>query len=116
MKRAALSGLGRNAHVTMSGMAHLIQDLRAAGGLPPAASRTSMRRARNDIASIEAPFGALLQDVSCPAASGEVVFHTQAPMAMLSDTLKHSPSVAQYFVSALRERPCSPTTPWHILI
>eukprot|EP00959_Pyramimonas_sp_CCMP1952_P287111 6004271-Pyramimonas_sp.AAC.1 len=83
-KKAKLAHLGRNAHITASGMKHLLDQLREEDGLPIACSKDSVRRARQEIVFQETSFGPLLQSVSVVDKHGKSLdLHIHHPFGFL---------------------------------
>ena len=84
-KRARLAQLGRNAHVSASGLEHILRQIREDGGVIPTAFSTStQRRARQAIAFQSTTFGSLIQRRSAPSATDgepDVELFFQRPFA-----------------------------------
>eukprot|EP00973_Karenia_brevis_P076826 10669621-Karenia_brevis.AAC.1 len=60
LARSRLAALGRRNYVTMSGLEMLIKELREVG-IPECASRSSIKRARDEVIAVETGYGPLFQ-------------------------------------------------------
>eukprot|EP00959_Pyramimonas_sp_CCMP1952_P059327 1238994-Pyramimonas_sp.AAC.1 len=91
VKRRRLAHLGRDAHVSASGLEHLLRQLRDEGGVIPAAfSSSSQRRARQSVAFQSTTFGKLIQQRSVPSKTvgKPVQLFFQHPFAFLEAACK----------------------------
>eukprot|EP00959_Pyramimonas_sp_CCMP1952_P114427 2392546-Pyramimonas_sp.AAC.1 len=104
-KRIKLAHLGRDAHVSASGLEHLLKQLRDDGGLLPAAfSSSSQRRARQSIAYQSTTFGSLIQRRSAPSKklnAPPVELYFQRPFAFLEAACQVSEEFRSALVRAL---------------
>lgn len=81
-------------------------------GLPPAASRFAIARARNDCCQTATPYGRIHQTLSV----GCLEFEVQSPFAMLYHVARTSPYVADVISAATRRKPSTVVDPWHLIL
>ena len=111
-----LSALGRQTFASRSAIANLLASVRK-DGLPETFDRRSQFRARKEVARTATPYGPIVKDVAVPLANGqEMQLSLQCPFAFCHFVCEHSPDYARIFEEALSKHPCSPATPWNILL
>ena len=104
---AKLAKLGHKSYASASSVEHLLKTIESES-LPIAFSRRTQRRAVKSICDTDTRYGKLLHDL---------------PMAWSSmqrrqdgDTLPRSPHYAEIVRRALEEWPCTPATPWNLIL
>jgi len=86
-------------------------------GLPPAASRRTIGRCRDDVAQLQTPYGPLHRTLSVPSRAGAAVeLEVQNPFAMLYHTAAVSPYVAGLILQAAQREPPSAASPWKLFL
>ena len=103
-------------HQSASALAATL-DLIEQEGLPELHSRKDLRNARNLVCNDETPFGPILQDM-------EVIDKNDVrrqvgfahPFAMLWSAVTLSQSFKLFLEERLRECPCSPESPWRLVL
>ena len=81
--------------------------------LPDISGRNSVRDARDRYVSVKTPFGTLHQSLDL---GGGISVEVQHPMAMLYVVVSKSEAFCALMVRALDRFPCSPATPWQLII
>ena len=111
-----LNSLGKASYANRSAIEKLVTHLRKQG-FPEVSSRASQYRARKEICRTETAYGTLVQKVSVPLSKGgETMVSMQAPLPFFVYNCEHSESYARIVRDALNANPCSPATPWHIIL
>ena len=115
-KRAlALNSLGKESYASQYAITNLVAHIRKHGA-PETYSRASQYRASKKCITVT-QYGTTCQQVSLPTSKGgEISVTTQAPLPFLAYTCDQSESYARIVGSALRASPCSPSSPWHIIV
>ena len=112
-----LISLGRASYASHSAISSLTKHLKE-HGLPEASSRSSQYRARKDICrQREGDYGPLIVDKELALANGEpqqVSF--QNPFAWLQYNCLHSTDFAAIVQAAVRAHPCTPSSPWRLIL
>ena len=107
-KRARkLTRLGRTAHVTQSGLSHLLRSIDNEG-LPSAYSRTSQYRGRRKTCAELTPYGSLTETVTV----GHLPIGVQNPFSMIHMCCSH----AEGFAKLMRNTLSRVQPPWSIVI
>ena len=81
--------------------------------LPDGSTRFGVMRARNKYVSVASPFGPLHQSIDL---GGGISAEVQHPMAMLYTVVSKSDAFCVLMARALARFPCSPATPWKLII
>lgn len=81
-------------------------------GLPPAASRSTIARARNDRCQTATPYGLIHQTLTV----GGFEFEVQNPFAILHHVAKTSHYFADVISSAAHRKPSSVEEPWELIL
>ena len=115
-----LISLGRASYASKSAIASLLAVIDAEG-LPETYSRTAQYRARKDICRERAgQYGPLVVDVQLPldqsSGGGSQKFSMQNVFAFLEHHCKNSPHYAHLMQAALKKYPCSPSSPWRLIL
>ena len=111
-----LNSLGKASYANRSAIEKLVTHLRKQG-FPEVSSRASQYRARKEICRTETAYGTLVQKVSVPLSKGgETMVSMQATLPFFVYNCEHSESYARIVRDALNANPCSPATPWHIIL
>lgn len=112
-----LISLGRASYASHSAISSLMNHVKT-HGLPEATSRSQQYRARKDICrQREGDYGPLVVDRELALANGEpkqVSF--QNPFTWLQHNCLQSKDFATIMQAALRAHPCSPSSPWRLII
>ena len=83
-------------------------------GVPSAISRTSMWRARKEIATRITPFGKLVQEFTIPLPDGDYDVAVQQPMAMMYVAYQECEPFRKLMDDSVAAHPPSKTAPWRI--
>ena len=81
--------------------------------LPNVNHRIDTARARDHYVSLATPFGTLHQSIDL---GGGISAEVQHPMAMLYTVVSKSEAFGALMARALARFPCSPATPWRLVI
>jgi hypothetical protein len=102
-KRARLTDLGRDSHLTNSALAAVLRQVRD-DGMPEAFSETTQRRHRRQVAETSTIFGPILQTVSVKGTSRQSLqIHVQHPLAMLAATVEKSTRFRELLRATLQQ-------------
>jgi hypothetical protein len=99
-------------HVSANALSAILSEVNL-HGMPDLTHRQGMREARNFTVDQNTYYGTLLQDVSLPNGECLVVSH---PFAMLAYTLEKFEPFWQFFKHRLSVCPCTPATPWNMVL
>eukprot|EP00971_Amphidinium_carterae_P262428 5205531-Amphidinium_carterae.1 len=103
-------------HITQSALAAVLK-VASECSLPTAASRATIRAARDVCATESTPYGPLHAAFECTLTSGGTVkLECQHPMAMMYYLCCHSASYAMMVKRAHDQNPSGPTKPWNIIV
>ena len=103
-------------HCSASALAHILTDIKR-HGLPELTDRASMRKGRDRVAALDTPFGPILKHIEVLNAAGDTVqFPIACPFASLTHALESSTSLQKLVQRQLLRHPCSPESPWNIII
>ena len=101
-------------HVTMSGLACVLAEVRDIG-LPNAFSRRTQARARRSGAAVPTPYGPVMQTRKLLLTNGEMDLPVQAPLPMLWAAAQRGP-FGDLLAEALVRAPATPAQPWHLIL
>jgi hypothetical protein len=112
----------KSAHVTASGMASVLEEVRQ-GGLPEAFSRRTQYRTRQKLATAGTDYGPLVAVVKLPlkgtgSDSKNIIhmdLHVQAPLPMLLTACKQGP-FATMLGEALARKSANRAQPWNLVL
>ena len=111
-----LMSLGRASFVSKSGIAHLLGTVKAEG-LPQTFDRSAQYRARKKATATQTPYGKLVDSMPIVFPDGtEVSIAFQNPLAFLYYICQKSADYAEIVREALERHPCSPATPWNLIM
>jgi len=112
-----LVSLGRTSYASKSAIAKLLAHVDQ-HGIPEIYSRTSQYNARKEICrKREGDYGSMIVDTQLALASGEQqTFSMQNPFAWLQHNCMHSKDFAKIMQSALNTYPCTPASPWRLIL
>ncbi len=111
-----LMSLGRASFVSKSGIAKLLKDVED-NGIPDTYDRSAQYRARKDICNTETPYGRLVENVVCQGTNGkDFPIPFQNPLAFIAYHAENSPHYAEILERALAKKPCTPSTPWKVIL
>jgi hypothetical protein len=116
---STLVGIGRRKFVSVSALADILKDLKE-HGLPDAISRSSIKRARDsEFDSYVIPgYGAVVRPINSGTdENGDpCMFWLADSRACLYYMIKECPKLERFIQQRLLEHPCSPGSPWNIII
>ena len=113
---AALAALGKESYASQSAIANLLKHVKR-HGIPTAFSRPSQYRAKKEICATRTDFGTITQQVSLPLSKGDSKDVTmQAPLPFFAYNCEQSDTYARIVGDAMRAHPCTPASPWHIIL
>ena len=110
-QRHRLTTLGRESHVSQSGLHKLVAAF-AQDGMPVHANRKVQYKARKERCSEHTPYGKLVESFDLPCKKGTLTIGVQNPMAMIYRTCSVVPSFAALMRAKLAVNPL----PWRIII
>jgi len=111
-----LMSLGRASFVSKSGIAKLLATIKS-DGLPVTFDRSAQFRARKHVCHKGTPYGDLVSTMMVERVDGgEAVLAYQNPLAFLYQVCRESPHYAEIVRRALDLHPCSPSTPWTLIL
>ena len=115
-----LQKLGKKSYLSGRALQEILKDVNV-DGLPIAFSRATQRRALASLCSTETPYGKLVHDVPmahrkvrCQDSDDTIPF--QNPLAWLYYNCQKSPHYAELVRRALEQHPCTPATPWNLIL
>ena len=112
-----LASLGRGKYVSDSGLATILSNIRVLYDVPlPASSRQSIKRSRQEELTAHPSTGELIRDVELTVAGKEHVVSIIHPISLLNHLCSSSPPFARYMKTALQKYPCTPSSPWNIIL
>ena len=112
----ALMSLGRASYASKSGIASLVSHIKA-HGVPDTFDKTAQFRARKTVCRTETPYGKLVVELPVEFSTGPPgKLGFQNPLAFLHYHCGESKHYAQIVSDALRRSPCSPQSPWRMII
>ena len=109
--RSRLCSLGRASYVSQSGMEKLLKSVRE-DGLPASFSRATQYRARKDCCYSGTAYGSILTIKRI----SDIDIAFQNPAAFLAYSCEHSPCFASIVSSAFDRHPCTPSSPWTVIL
>ena len=102
--------------MSQSALSEVLRAVKAADSLPAGHSRHSLKRARQNKAGVETPYGQICRTWTVEKEDGSVMqVHYQDPAAMLWHLVDQSPSLATFLQQRLNEHPCSGVNPWGLI-
>ena len=117
--------LGRASYASKSAIEKLVAEVRT-GGLPEGCDRSVQYRARKAMAATEGQYGKLvvelpIEGVPTPTnkKDSDPLSQTmgfQNPLAFFEYNCRESPHYAKIVQRANEKHPCTPATPWHLII
>jgi hypothetical protein len=112
-----LVSLGRSSYASKSAISKLLAHIEK-DGLPETYSRAEQYRARKEICrKREGEYGPLVVDTQLPLEGGEPQkFSIQNVFAFLQHNCMHSEHYAKIMQMALSRYPCSPSSPWRLIL
>ena len=110
-----LCSLGKSSHVTQSGLDKLLADCKE-NGMPESFSRRTQYRAREDICTTDTMYGPLVTEKTLNCKGERVKVGFQNPLAFIRYHCANSPHYAQIVEETLARNPCTPQTPWDIIL
>jgi hypothetical protein len=116
-----LAMLGRNTHITKSGIADLLTVVKT-HGMPKHFSKSTQARHRKAICAAQTPYGTLVQKMTVPIEANEgqpsksIDIALQHPLAVLFDSCKNLRGFARVVKETMAKTPCSVTKPWHVVL
>ena len=116
-RASELVSLGRSSYASKSAIAKLLAHIDSAG-LPDTFPRSSQYRARKEICrKREGEYGPLVIDTQVPLdGGGSQKFSIQNVFAFLQHNCMHSEHYAKIMQTALSRYPCSPSSPWRLIL
>ena len=112
----ALISLGQKSYANHSGIEALLKHI-SAHGTPFTSSRKVQYDARKTITRTVTAYGPMVVDVDVPlAAGGTTQIPFQNPLACFVYQCKDSPHYASIVQEALRRHPCTPGSPWKLIL
>ena len=84
--------------------------------MPSASSRQSQQRARKTVCGKETPYGPCVVDIDLPLMDKPFTIGIIDPFAMLWRLFSECERFRTLIKDALRASPCSPSSPWHMII
>ena len=117
-RHRVLMTLGKDSYASGSAINSLLHDVEELGdALPSEHSRKTLYRARQTVCNEATPYGPLVVTADVPGISKST--HTiaiQNPIAMLWKAVQISTWFSTLIADTLRDKPCSPSSPWSIVI
>jgi hypothetical protein len=111
-----LMSLGRASFVSKSGIAKLLHTVEKEG-LPATYDRSAQFRARKQVCQTSTPYGKLVVTIPVVFPDGtEGDIACQNPLAYLYYNCQKSPHYAEIVRQSLERHPCTPATPWELII
>ncbi len=111
-----LLSLGRASFVSKSGIAKLLAAVKEEG-LPDTFDRSAQYRARKNLANSETPYGKIVSQVEVRNKDGTTQnIGFQNPLAFMAYHCQESPHYAEIVRMALEKKPCTPASPWNLII
>jgi hypothetical protein len=112
-----LASLGRASYASKSAIDGLLADIDK-HGMPETYDRRAQYRARKEICrQREGDYGPLVVDTQLPLKGGKTQkFSIQNPFAWLQHNCLHSTHFAKIMQAALSKYPCSPSSPWRLIL
>ena len=108
--------LGRASYVSKEGMAKLLKSVEE-DGMSETFSRTTQYRARKNVCATPTPHGTLLDYKKLTLIDGEEWEIAIAnPFALFREQCRTSPHFCKIVVEALVRYPCTPGTPWGLVL
>ena len=119
--RFATGDLTRKCFVSQSALSNVLRDIKT-NGLPETYSRTSIHRARKELAHTQTDYGPLLvpQEFVLPGTNKKVGAAVRVemlnPFAFLQYVCEHSDRYAELVLTTFEQHQCSPSEPWNIVL
>ena len=110
-----LTDMRRGSYVSQTALANTLADVRERG-MPSASSRQSQQRARKTVCEKETPYGPCVVDIDLPLMDKPFTIGIIDPFAMLWRLFSECERFRTLIKDALRASPCSPSSPWHMII
>ena len=112
----ALARLGRKAYISQSGLATLLTELKAIGGLPAVTSRSSIKRSRDREADRVTRYGNVMQELRIDVNGDAVAFDYVHPIAFLEYAAGHCDAFSKELEQCVDDDPPSWDSPWDIIV
>lgn len=112
-KGAPLLDLGRESHVSQSGIAKLLQAV-TKDGIPEHFSRATQYRRRKEFAATSTPHGRVIVTEVLQTKTGDFPVGIQNPMPIIHHSLSECAGFRTLFCESARANPLS--EPWHIIL
>ena len=113
-----LVSLGRESYASKSAIAKLLAHIEK-DGLPETHDRNAQYRARKEVCRKPAgEYGPMVVDVQCSLEnkSEPQRFSVQNVFAWLQHACMHSPHFSKIVLDAMEKHPCSPSSPWKLIL
>ena len=119
-KRARLLTLTHGSYVSHSGLEHVVREVQRQG-VPDASSRRTQTRYRAAEARRRTPYGTLVENMDIPTVEDDDRPSTATiaylnPFAMLHVAVETCAAFARCVLSAWREHPAGPDSPWRLIV
>ena len=119
-KRARLLTLTHGSYVSHSGLEHVVREVQRQG-VPEASSRRTQTRYRAAEARRRTPYGTLVENMDIPTVEDDDRQSTATiaylnPFAMLHVAVETCAVFARCVLSAWREHPAGPDSPWRLIL
>ena len=111
----------RKSFVSQSALSEILKALPSeddVDGTTPGLSRPSLKRARDKATNVETPYGSLrgcINDTVVESGKQVTIFYTD-PAACLWEACNRCQGFASYLNQCREQRPCSPTSPYDIVL
>lgn len=112
-----LASMGRLSFASKNGIASILKDVKEAGELPESFDRRTQYRARKQVCSTATPYGQLVDTTEVTFANGSSgTMSFQHPLAWFAYQCERSPHYADIVRRALAKKPCTPASPWSLIV
>eukprot|EP00971_Amphidinium_carterae_P220417 4375686-Amphidinium_carterae.1 len=106
---------GRLPHLSQSALAAVLH--KAKQSILPHGKRKKLRQSRDQYCHLLTPYGSLHRTVDIKLkAGGHESLEVQDPFAVLHYLAQHSHTFAHMVQTCMVKKPCTVTTPWHVII